>query len=392
MTRHADRTTRPISASPRVWSDLSDLEPVIDRLRPLTLVPRASLVDLARQARAILALGIPGALVECGVWRGGASFLLAEVLRRAEAMDRTVWMCDSFEGLPAPDNIDGSAAQEWSAAHPELDNLRVSPAEVMQTATQLSLATHIRLVKGWFEETLPRHRELIGPIALLRIDCDWHSSVTACLEGLFELVSPGGFIVLDDYYSWSGAAVALHEFLGKHKLSNAIESVYAHTTGYGAFPTAAVLRKGGPRWHETWTAAQEILRATHEVASVVPAGHTFVLVDQDTWQTHCGQRNLVVDRQAVPFLERAGEYWGPPADDIAAIAEVERLRSKGVTFAVFAWSAFWWLDHYAGLRQYLDTAYRRVLVTERLVIFDLGGPPGVSATDPRPALPWTPIP
>jgi O-methyltransferase len=358
---------------------------MFDELRPLTMVPRVSLIDLARQARAVLAYDIPGALVECGVWRGGASLLLAEVLRRAKVTNRTVWMCDSFEGLPTPHDVDGSTAKGWSAAHPELDNLRVSLAQVTQTVTDFGLTSYIKFVKGWFNETLPRHRALIGPIALLRIDCDWHSSVTACLEGLFDLVSPGGFVVLDDYYSWSGAAIALHEFLGKRQLPLAIESVYDRTAGYGAFPTAAVFRNGGTRWHESWTAVHEILRATHEVASVVPAGHTFILVDQDAWRTQCGQRDLVVDRRAMPFLEHAGEYGGPPAHDAVAIAEFERLRADGATFAVFAWPAFWWLDHYTKLRQHLETTYQQLLATERVVVFDLRCPPATAGRGPRSA-------
>ena len=86
------------------------LAPIVERIRPYTMVPERSLVELARQVSAILALQIPGDFVECGVWRGGASFLMAELLRQAGASDRRVWLFDSFEGLPPPAAIDGARA------------------------------------------------------------------------------------------------------------------------------------------------------------------------------------------------------------------------------------------------------------------------------------------
>jgi hypothetical protein len=74
----------------------------------------------------------------------------------------------------------------------------------------------------------------------------------------------------------------------------------------------------------------------------------------------------------VPFLERDGVYWGPPAGDLEAIAELERLRQAGADFVAIAWPAFWWLDHYAGLREHLAARYACVARTDRVVVFDLG--------------------
>lgn len=77
----------------------SDVKRAIKRVRPYTMVPEESLVHLGDQIRAVLAEGIPGAFVECGVWRGGASFLMAELLKKAGVRDRKVWLLDSFEGM-----------------------------------------------------------------------------------------------------------------------------------------------------------------------------------------------------------------------------------------------------------------------------------------------------
>ena len=98
---------------------------------------------------------------------------------------------------------------------------------------------------------------------------------------------------------------------------------------------------------DRWTAASWVGRlevAVDEIEENVPAGDSFVLIDDAEWGMEA-----TGDRPAVPFLERGGEYWGRPADDAAAVRELERLRSAGASFAVVAWPAFWWLDHYPAL-------------------------------------------
>jgi O-methyltransferase len=193
--------------------------------RNLTMVPRRGLLRLARQVDAVLREGVPGDLVECGVWRGGAAFLMADRLRRLGDSSRRVWLIDSFEGLPRPAAIDGPAALEWarntSSAH-YYDNCRASLDEVEEAALALGLRDRIEIVPGWFEETLPGVRTAIGSIALLRIDADWHASVRCCLEHLYDSVSPGGLVLIDDYDVWDGCAIAVHEFLGSRRLSHRI--------------------------------------------------------------------------------------------------------------------------------------------------------------------------
>ena len=107
-------------------------------------------------------------------------------------------------------------------------------------------------------------------------------------------------------------------------------------------------------------------RAGRELTTIVPVGTPFILVDEDRIRPELG-----AECHALPFPERDGHYAGPPTDDATAIAEVERLRRGGAKFLVAAWPAFWWLDFYVGLARHLRSRYRRVLGTERLVIFDL---------------------
>jgi Sulfotransferase domain len=107
-------------------------------------------------------------------------------------------------------------------------------------------------------------------------------------------------------------------------------------------------------------------RAAADIADLVAAGGAFVLVD-GRWLAP----EALPERRAIPFLERDGQYWGPPADDATAIRELERLRRAGAGHIVFAWPAFWWLEHYAGFHRHLRSRFRCALENERLVVFDL---------------------
>jgi Sulfotransferase domain len=102
------------------------------------------------------------------------------------------------------------------------------------------------------------------------------------------------------------------------------------------------------------------------IAALVPQEETFIFVDQNRLG-----REVTAGRRAIPFLERDGRSWGAPPNDETAIRELERLHRSGASFIVFAWPAFWWLDHYAGLRDYLRSRFRCVMENELMVAFDL---------------------
>lgn len=118
--------------------------------------------------------------------------------------------------------------------------------------------------------------------------------------------------------------------------------------------------KANAWWHQ-------IERATQDIVRLIPPGDSFILVDEEHW----GMGADLAGRRRIPFLERDGEYSGEPPDDETAINEVARLRQAGASFMVFAWPYLWWLDHYAGLRQYLSVTFRCVRESDALVVFDL---------------------
>jgi len=192
---------------------------------PLTMVPGGGLRGLAAAVDLIVEDRIEGCFVECGTWRGGASFLMARRSLR-QGSPRLVWMFDSFEGLPPPGPADGPAAAAYAAdtnSPSYYDNCTAAFDAVEATARDLGLRTQVQPVKGWFNDTLPSRKGELGSIALLRIDADWHDSVATCLEELVPLVANGGVVILDDYYSWDGCARATHEFLCRHDLPYRIE-------------------------------------------------------------------------------------------------------------------------------------------------------------------------
>jgi tetratricopeptide (TPR) repeat protein len=117
---------------------------------------------------------------------------------------------------------------------------------------------------------------------------------------------------------------------------------------------------------EQWE--KDIHLARSELAQLIPEGERLILIDEN----YLGGE-LVVNRHALPFTERGGQYWGPPADDAAAVAEFNRQRAMGARFLVIAWPAFWWLEHYAGLHRHLYARYPCLLQNPRLVVFDLSG-------------------
>lgn len=346
------------------WDDARDTAALIARVRPFTMVPDESLADLARVVQATLTYGIPGHLVECGVWRGGSSFLMAELLKRAGATDRKVWLFDSYEGLPAPTEVDGPRAVEYTQNTDSPwyhDNCSASLEGVQAAAAELGVDGYTEFVKGWFDQTLAPNKARIGPIAVLRIDADWYESVKCCLDELYDQVVDGGFVIFDDYYTFDGCALAVHEFLAGRKLSHRIENVIGKWEG-AQYCQSALFRKDGA----TWRWMSEFFQTTKELASVVPAGEAVILADDGTLGS-----DLAIGRRALPFIEKDGQYWGPPPDGTTAVAELQRMQVAGAGFIAFGWPALWWLNHYDELRAHLAANARCLLRNDRLVVFDL---------------------
>jgi len=162
---------------------------------------------------------VEGDLVECGVWRGGMSAAMAEILR-----GHTSVLFDSFEGLPNAQQIDGPAALAYQAdvtSRDYHDNCRASENEARRAMTMAGNAKY-RIFSGWFRETVPKYAAEHPNIAVLRLDGDWYESITTCLDELFQHVVHGGLVIVDDYGSWDGCTRAMHDFLSRTHATEAI--------------------------------------------------------------------------------------------------------------------------------------------------------------------------
>lgn len=158
---------------------------------------------------------IPGAFVECGVAQGGCAALMAQVAA-AEGPTRQCWFFDSYEGLPEPTEKDFESGKTGRHIRPLPKGSCLGTIEQVSRLLfeQMRLPRQqIHLVKGWFQDTLPVTRSELGPIALLRADGDWYDSTWCVLENLYEQVSPGGYVLIDDYCSCYGAQKATDKFL-----------------------------------------------------------------------------------------------------------------------------------------------------------------------------------
>ena len=137
--------------------------------------------------------------------------------------NRAYFLFDSFEGLPPAKEIDGEAALAWQKdvnAPGYFDNCRAE-MKWAEDAMKKSRVTNYKLVKGWFENTVPGYK-LDEKIALLHLDADWYDSTMLCLVHLIPKVITGGVIILDDYYLWEGCRKATHDYLSQHSISAGI--------------------------------------------------------------------------------------------------------------------------------------------------------------------------
>lgn len=139
---------------------------------------------------------IPGDLIETGVWRGGGSIFMRAVLKAHQVTDRTVWVADSFAGLPPPDPK--RYPEDAGDAHHAYAYLRVSCEEVKNNFRRYGLLDgQVRFLEGWFKDTLPAAP--ISRLAVVRLDGDMYESTLDGLTHLYPKLSAGGYLIVDDY-------------------------------------------------------------------------------------------------------------------------------------------------------------------------------------------------
>jgi O-methyltransferase/8-demethyl-8-(2,3-dimethoxy-alpha-L-rhamnosyl)tetracenomycin-C 4'-O-methyltransferase len=162
----------------------------------LTMIGTVRMRNIRHLLETVLHDAVSGDLVETGVWRGGACLYMRAILAENGVVDRSVWLADSFHGLPEPSAADYPA--DAGDTHHIYSELAVSADEVRANFAKYGLLDdQVRFLEGWFKDTLPTAP--IERIALLRLDGDMYESTWQALEALYHKVSRGGFIIVDDY-------------------------------------------------------------------------------------------------------------------------------------------------------------------------------------------------
>jgi hypothetical protein len=187
-------------------------------IREYTMVGEARLLSLYRLATAVCEQDLPGNFVECGVAAGGSSALLAAVLGRHSRRPRQLFSFDTFSGMPDASPLDLHQGQSADASGWGAGTCAAPESSLAAICAKMGVAHLVEPVKGLFQETLPLHRVRVGPIALLHMDGDWYSSTRDILENLYDSVTPGGRIQVDDYGYWEGCKKAVAEFEQKRGL------------------------------------------------------------------------------------------------------------------------------------------------------------------------------
>ena len=201
-----------LQPGPSAGDGTDDSDDLLRVARAYTMVGEKRLRSLYQHAKTLCEQDIPGHFVECGVAAGGTSALLAGVISRHSQRDRLLFAFDTFEGMPEPGKWDAHDGQPANDSGWGKGTCAAPETSLMKAAAELDATEYVRPVKGLFADTLPAHRDEVSAIALLHVDGDWYQSTLDILENLYELVSPGGIIQIDDYGYWEGCRKAVEEF------------------------------------------------------------------------------------------------------------------------------------------------------------------------------------
>lgn len=206
---------------PEVLFDLeSEFREIQERCASETMTSLERMYALWQSVRYVVRAGIPGDIVECGVWRGGSMMLAALTLVAEEDYSRSLWLYDTFAGMPSPTEHDvqamtGRSAMDvlaheqrsesnrfWAIAHRQVIESNMHSTRYPQE--------RIRFVEGRVEDTIPK----IIPerIAVLRLDTDWYESTSHELLHLWPRLVSAGVMIVDDYGYWTGARRAVDEY------------------------------------------------------------------------------------------------------------------------------------------------------------------------------------
>ncbi|MBL8890401.1 MAG: class I SAM-dependent methyltransferase [Planctomycetaceae bacterium] len=198
---------------------------VYQSVKSLTMTSPERIFGLCQAVDHVVTQDLPGALVECGVWRGGSSVAMIRTLLGREIRNRELWLYDTFEGMSPPTEHDvdcfGNPADKLLSRDRDDRQSQssvwceASLADVRRNIEQWDYPVQrVHYVVGKVEETIPQR--IPDQISLLRLDTDWFESTWHELVHLFPRLVPGGILIIDDYGHWQGCRQAVDQYLAEY--------------------------------------------------------------------------------------------------------------------------------------------------------------------------------
>ncbi len=186
-----------------------------------TMIGRKRLDQLQVALETVLAEGVPGDVIETGVWRGGATIFMRAVLQAWGVSDRRVFVADSFAGLPPPDP---KYAADQGDQHHTMKELAISLEHVRANFAKYDLLDEqVVFLKGWFKDTLPAAP--IQRLAIARLDGDMYGSTMDAIEVLYPKLSVGGFLIVDDFGAVAGCRKAIEDYRQAHGITEPMTAI-----------------------------------------------------------------------------------------------------------------------------------------------------------------------
>lgn len=206
---------------------------IYNKSKKFTMTSKERMYALYKSVEYIIKNNISGDFVECGVWRGGSTMLIAYTLFELNITDRKIYLYDTFEGMTQPTEFDHMVAnnkvrasakwkKEQKKDHNKWCYASLSEVKSNMASTKYPI-NNIVFIKGKVEETIPK--TIPSKISILRLDTDWYESTNHELIHLFPILSKNGVLIIDDYGYWAGSKKAVDEYFSNRQiLLNRIDS------------------------------------------------------------------------------------------------------------------------------------------------------------------------
>lgn len=257
LSRYSSVNSRRLSPqNALVWTSPFDLtlhqKQVIHNITMLTVPTYVS--RIRRQLTLELLMGvllnrIPGDIVETGVAKGGTVIIMLKLLEIMDPEKRVkVFAADSFQGLPPPSSQDHNGTGRTGEAGEFAFGEDVFVRNLLNA--NVFDMNRVRILKGWFSQTLPNNT-MIEQVSFLRLDGDLYDSTMDALQAVYDKVSVGGIVYVDDYGSFSGCLRAINEFRERRGISSPIRYQYLPETLYNGAGVDA-LGHSGYFWEAVW--------------------------------------------------------------------------------------------------------------------------------------------